>query len=503
MKHAAYDLCVIGGGINGAGVARDAAGRGLSVVLLEAKDLAQGTSSASTKLIHGGLRYLEYFQFKLVRESLMERERLLKIAPHIIWPLRFILPHDKTQRPFWMIRAGLFLYDNLARRDRLKSSQAIDFEVSSYAGPLQKIFQRGVSYADCWVEDSRLVVLNALDAKEHGAEIKTRSRCKNIKRGDGVWQIVYEDAQGQEKTMSARTVVNAAGPWAYQVLEQAGLAAPDVPRLRLVKGSHIIIKRAYEGDHAYVLQQPDKRIVFTIPYEQDYTLIGTTEQAFHGDAYNAMITDDEINYLMKAYNASFQTPITKADVQWAYSGVRPLFDDGSDSATSASRDFRIHVHDEDLPLISIFGGKLTTYRLVAEAAVDQVLAMNKLILSRWTGAKHLPGGGFKEGNFEAFVSQLMARYPWLPRGVAHRYARAYGTRADRFLDGARSVSDLGRDFGDGVYEAELVYLIEHEWAMTAEDILWRRSKLGLHVSETTLAALNAEIPALVKRSAKS
>ncbi len=509
MTEIQYDLCIIGGGINGAGIARDAAGRGLSVVLLEARDLASGTSSASTKLVHGGLRYLEYCAFKLVRDSLRERENLLRIAPHIIWPMTFVLPHDQAQRPFWMIRSGLFLYDNMARRERLEASKPLDFKNSNYAGPLKTDFKKGFSYMDCWAEDSRLVVLNAVDAKERGAVIKTRCVCTNLTQEADHWRVSFSQTDplsghSHAAFLSARCVVNAAGPWAYRMLEKAGLAAPDVPKLRLVKGSHIIVKRTYVGDHAYVVQQPDRRIVFVIPYERDYTLIGTTEQNFDAEAdiYDAQISAGEIAYLVDAYNRSFQTPLSKSDVLWAYSGIRPLLEDGDASSTSASRDFRLNVHETDIPMITVFGGKLTTYRVVSEAVVDQVLATRGSAAPSWTAQKPLPGGGFTGGDFEAFLAALQTKYPWLDPVLVRRLARAYGTRAERFLEGAGGPQDLGRYFGSGVYEAEIVYLIEHEFAQTLEDVLWRRSKLGLHIDDATREALENAFPGLWERAGK-
>lgn len=491
-KH--YDLCVIGGGVNGAGIARDAAGRGLSVLLVEARDLASATSSSSTKLIHGGLRYLEYLEFKLVHESLKEREVLLSLAPHIIKPMEFILPHDQAQRPFMLIRAGLFLYDHLAKRKKLRGSRGIHFTGDAYSAPLREHYQKGFRYSDCWVEDSRLVVLNAMDAAEQGADIRTYTACTHLQEDENGWSLSLLDTMtGQEDHVGASMVINAAGPWVRGVLEGSGLIGSEtVPDIRLVKGSHIIVKRRYEGKHAYILQQPDKRIVFAIPYEREYTLIGTTEEDFEGDPSEAQISANEIEYLCEAYNRSFKEPISKEDIVWTYSGVRPLFDEGEDSATAATRDFKLHHHREHkAPLISIFGGKLTTYRVLAERAVGMMLAIAGKPGAAWTCAHALPGGDVKDADFEAFAAAQTAKYLWLPPPLLVRYARAYGTRMDVFLSGAKEMGDLGDHYGDDVYQAEIDYLVENEWARTAEDVLWRRSKLALHVSPETIQNVEA------------
>lgn len=487
MTEAEYDLCVVGGGINGAGIARDAAGRGLSVVLVEARDLASATSSASTKLIHGGLRYLEYFEFSLVRHSLLEREKLLHIAPHIIHPMKFILPHDDDQRPFWMLRLGLFLYDRLGGRQTVARSKAVEFAGNAYGAPLQHKYTKGFEYSDCWVDDARLVVLNVMDAREKGAEILTHTACTKIEADGQRWRMHLRDFRaGTERSIFAKKVVNASGPWVSGLLESSGLNAPDVPRIRLVKGSHIVIKKAFEGKHSYILQQPDKRIVFAIPYERDYTLIGTTEEEYEGAPIEAKISQDETEYLCAAFNRSFSKSITPDDVIWSYSGVRPLFDDGEDSATSATRDYVLHEHkDVAAPLISVFGGKLTTYRVLAQQAVDKLVGGR----GHWTGAAPLPGGDIPRDDFPAFMQQKFDDYPFLPHALLNRYAHAYGSRLDVLLHGAQSVNDLGQDFGEGLYEAEVRYLIAHEFAVSAEDILWRRSKLGLHVSPETVQTL--------------
>lgn len=501
MKETDYDLCVIGGGINGAGVARDAAGRGLSVLLVEARDLGGATSSASTKLIHGGLRYLEFFEFRLVRDSLRERERLLSIAPHLIRPMDFVLPHSPEQRPFWMIRLGLFLYDHLARRSILKSSRSLNLHGNALGVPLKDRFGRGFSYADCWTDDSRLVVLNAVDAADKGAVVMPHTRCTKITPHRDYWELSIKPEGKKAETVSASMVVNAAGPWVRQVLEESDLISTikPVPKVRLVKGSHIIIKRAYEGEQAYILQQDDGRIVFAIPYEGDYTLIGTTEEAFGGDLYDPRLSDAEMAYLIKAYNVYFEKEIKASDVIWAYSGVRPLFDDGHEDARTVSRDFVLYEHLESrAPMISVFGGKLTTYRILSEQVVQRLLHLDHRYSNPWTDEAPLPGGDIDAGDFAAFAEQQSQVYAWLPGALLLRYARAYGTRMDRFLEGAKSTGDLGAHYGDDVYEAEIVYLIKYEWARTAEDILWRRTKLGVHVSDETVATLEKALPKLKK-----
>lgn len=503
MQGSEFDLCVIGGGINGAGIARDAAGRGLSVLLLEAGDLASATSSASTKLIHGGLRYLEYYEFRLVRESLKEREVLLGLAPHIIRPLDFVLPHDVTLRPYWLIRAGLFLYDYMVRRRKLHGSRGVDFEHHSFGVPLKENFKRGFCYSDCWVEDSRLVVLNAMSAAAKGADIRTRTACVKLVPVDDHWNVTLRDLKtGESQEVRAGMVVNAAGPWVRGVIEQSGLDAPDVPKIRLVKGSHIIVKRQHEGPQAYILQQPDKRIVFVIPYENDYTLIGTTEEEFTGDPVSPKISGTEIHYLCDAYNRNFKKKISASDVIWTYSGVRPLFDDGGDSATKVTRDYRLYHHlQHSAPMISVFGGKLTTYRVLSEQVVNRLLRLSSRAGKPWTAHQPLPGGNIPDMNFGAFLDKKSQQYPWLPTDLLCRYARAYGTRMDVFLEGAHGMNDLGQHYGDNIYEAEVVYLVRAEFARTAEDILWRRSKLGLHVSDKTAKALEKVLAAIVEDQA--
>lgn len=462
-----YDICIIGGGINGAGIARDAAGRGLTTLLIEAKDLAQATSSASTKLIHGGLRYLEYYEFKLVRHALQEREILMRLAPHIIWPLRFKLPHNSHLRPKWLIRMGLFLYDHIGGHISLPKSKQIKFKDTI----LKSRFSDGFEYSDCWVQDSRLVVLNAMSARDHGADILTRTSCGKIKPDNGIWYISLSNGN----TITADNIVNATGPWVRRVLDDNRLSKNETPRIRLVKGSHIITSKLFEGDNAYILQQPDGRIVFTIPYENNFTLIGTTDEGFEGNAYEAAISEKEKDYLINAVNNNFQKQISEGDIVKTYSGVRALLDDGDENESAITRDYKLIVDDYDgAKILSVFGGKITTYRKLAEDALK--LLSNK---PTWTNKEPLPGGDFDD--FETLVSDMKTRYPDIAPSLIYRIARNYGTRLPQVLNGG----DLGTHYGDDVYESEISYLIENEWAQTAEDILWRRSKLDLHISPKT------------------
>ncbi|CAO3428641.1 glycerol-3-phosphate dehydrogenase [Azospirillum doebereinerae] len=487
------DLLIVGGGVNGAGIARDAIGRGLSVVLCEQGDLAGATSSASTKLIHGGLRYLEYYEFRLVREALQEREVLLRAAPHIIWPLRFILPHDRSMRPAWMVRIGLFLYDHLGKRALLPGSHGVDLTTHPVGKPLNGGFTRAFEYSDCWVEDSRLVILNAIDARERGAEILTRTRCEKATRVDGQWvaKLVSVDS-GETRTVRARALVNAAGPWVRDVItRRTGVTVEK--SVRLVKGSHIVVPRKFEGDHAYIFQNDDRRIVFAIPYERDFTLIGTTDLDYAGDPGAVAISPDEIAYLCRAVSRYLKAPVTESEVVWTYSGVRPLFDDESGSASAVTRDYVLEVDQPagQAPMLSIFGGKITTFRRLAEEATEKLLkALNKTGGS-WTADRHLPGGDIANADFAAFLAGLRQRRPWLPDALALRLARAYGTRVERLLGGAESLADLGRDFGGGVHEAELDYAAREEFAVSGDDFLWRRSKLGLHLDATIRDAIGA------------
>jgi glycerol-3-phosphate dehydrogenase len=485
----AYDLLVIGGGINGTGIARDAAGRGLSVLLCERADLASFTSSASTKLIHGGLRYLEYREFRLVREALQERERLQGIAPHIIWPLQFVLPHNHTLRPAWMIRAGLFLYDHLGGRKCLPGSKGIKLHAHPAGEALDPALHKGFVYSDCWAQDSRLVVLNAMDAASRGATILTHTACVRAQRKNSRWHVRLRDDDG-EREVRASAVVNAAGPWARTLFD--GVIDMKVSHdLRLIKGSHIVVPRLFRHDYAYILQQPDGRIVFAIPYESDYTLVGTTDVDFTGDPATAQASEEEITYLCNAVNHYFVNKLRPEDVIWTYSGVRPLYDDEAGNASAVTRDYVLDLDSPkgQPPLLSIFGGKLTTYRSLAEHAVDQLAPLLNAPRLSWTADTALPGGDIPRGRFELFCTAFKKAHPWLPPGLARRYARHYGTRAERIVTDATEIKQLGRHFGADLYEAEVRYLIEDEWARTAEDILWRRTKLGLRLSAREAAHL--------------
>ena len=482
-----FDLLIIGGGINGAGIARDAAGRGLRVLLVEQEDLAQHTSSASTKLIHGGLRYLEYYEFRLVREALMERERLLAMAPHIIWPLRFVLPHENAVRPAWMVRLGLFLYDHLGGRKRLPASEGVAFPDGRFDSALRPGIGKGFVYSDCWVEDSRLVVLNAMDAAERGATIRTRTRFLDAQRQGALWHAALQDLAGGERlAVTARAIINAAGPWVGQVLGQ-GLGMKGEASVRLVKGSHLVVPRLYDGDHAYILQNPDKRIVFAIPYERDFTLIGTTDVAWKQAPGKVTISPEEAAYLCESANRYFSRQIRPEDAVWSYAGVRPLYDNAAKSDSAVTRDYVLNVDapPDGAPLLSIYGGKITTYRRLAEHALEKLQPHLGLSPASWTASAPLPGGDMPDADFDRFLLGLRQRAPFLPEGLARRLARAYGSRTDELLGNARAMADLGEDFGGGLTRAEVDYLRRKEWAVTSEDILWRRSKLGLHVPTGT------------------
>jgi glycerol-3-phosphate dehydrogenase len=483
-----YDLLVVGGGINGAGIARDAAGRGLSVLLCEQDDLAAHTSSASTKLIHGGLRYLEYRQFGLVRKALQERETLLRAAPHIMWPLRFVMPNMPSLRPAWMIRAGLFLYDHLARRELLPASRGIDLRRHPAGAPLVDSLRRGFVYSDGWVDDARLVVLNALDAQERGATILTHTRLISAVRAGGEWHAQLRRADGTSFEIHAGAIANAAGPWVGELLHGA-LGREASHSVRLVKGSHIVTRRLFDHDHAYIFQNPDKRIIFAIPYEHDYTLIGTTDIEYHGDPAQVAITAGETQYLCDSINRYFRQQISPHDVRWTYSGVRPLLEEeGADNPSAVTRDYRLELDApaDEAPLLSVFGGKITTFRKLAEEAVEQLGRALQRPAPAWTAGEPLPGGDIPQANFERFAGQFQRQHAWLPADLARRYARAYGTRARHVIGTAHSLDDLGRAFTPGLYEAELRYLHDTEWARSAQDVLWRRSKLGLHVEPGAL-----------------
>ena len=491
------DILVIGGGINGAGIARDAAGRGLSVVLCEKDDLASHTSSASSKLIHGGLRYLEHYEFKLVRKALIEREVLLRSAPHIIRPLRFVMPHDQGQRPGWMIRAGLFLYDHLARRDLLPGSSGLKLTTHAAGQPLKPEFVRGFVYSDGWVDDARLVVLCAMDAAEKGAQIFTRTLCESIAKQNDHWLATLKTSANRIFNVKARCVINAAGPWAAHV-QQGATRQPRENPIRLVKGSHIVVKRLFDHPYAYIFQHPDGRIVFAIPYERDFTLIGTTDIEYHDDADRVTISSDEIAYLCDLSNHYFSQAISPSDVVWSYSGVRPLVDDHSSDASSVTRDYHFEFDDGDAPLLSIFGGKITTFRKLAEEAVDLVASTFGNHAGHWTADACLPGGdlfGDRPVNrsvkeFNVFLSGLHHQYPWLETELLNRYAHAYGTRIHALLSNRNGMADLGSEIAPGLFAAEVKYWIDYEWATNANDMLWRRSKLGLHLPAETAEKLD-------------
>jgi len=494
-----YDLLIVGGGINGAGIARDAAGRGLKVLLVEKDDLASHTSSASTKLIHGGLRYLEYGEFRLVREALIERERLLAIAPHIIWPLEFVLPQKNSPRPAWMVRLGLFLYDYLGGRKKLPATRTINLSRDAKGNGLKPDMGTAFVYSDCWVEDSRLVALNAIDAAERGATILTRTRLTNAQRDGGVWRATIADEAGSRE-IQAKILVNAAGPWVADVLGKTGNARND-RGVRLVKGSHIIVPRLYAGDHAFLLQNPDRRVIFAIPYEREFTLIGTTDLPWDEAPGKPVISAEETRYLLEAAGTYFAKPLSEADIVWTYAGIRPLYDDHAASASAVTRDYVLDVEggDGEAAMLSIFGGKITTYRKLAEHALEKLAPFLATPGKGWTADAALPGGDIAGGDFEAFVAQLSGDYLGLPVALLRRLARAYGTRTRRLLGHAHTIADLGEDFGGGLYGREVDYLVRSEWARSVEDILYRRSKLGLHVPEATAERLGAYLSSILPR----
>ncbi|HEV8389330.1 MAG TPA: glycerol-3-phosphate dehydrogenase [Dongiaceae bacterium] len=487
-----YDLLVIGGGVNGAGIARDAAGRGLTVLLCEKDDLAQGTSSRSGKLVHGGLRYLEYYEFRLVREALIEREVLLEAAPHIIWPMRFVLPHSPEQRPAWLVRLGLFLYDHLGGRRKLLATRAIDLKSDPVGAPIKPSFANAFEYSDCWVDDARLVVLNALDAEARGAEILTRTVVLSAQRDRDAWSIDLADNTGRRRQVRARCIVNAAGPWVEDVL--AGIdGSSSNRRVRLVKGSHIVTRKFWEGDQAYLLQNHDKRVIFVNPYEGDLALIGTTDIAVEGKPEDARIDEQEIDYLLAVLARYFTQPPTRADIVHSFSGVRPLYDDNAENPSAVTRDYIFDIDPKQPgsaapPILSIFGGKITTYRKLAEHALDKLSPFFPGMAKAWTARAPLPGGDMPSADFNAWLAGFRRQFPWLPGDLAYHYARLYGTRAESLLAGAKGPSDLGRHFGALFYEREARLLLATEWACSAEDILDRRTKHGLHLSAAERAA---------------
>ena len=493
MPDQVFDLAVIGGGVNGCGIARDAAGRGLSVFLCEQGDLAGATSSASTKLIHGGLRYLEQYDFRLVHESLVEREVLLKLAPHIIHPLRFVLPYHSGLRPWPIIRLGLLFYDNLSLGRTLPGTRTLDLRNDRAGRGLKSSFTRAFEYSDCSVDDARLVVLNARDAADRGAEIRTRTRCLSAVRDGEVWRLTLNDGRGAThyETIAARALVNAAGPWVADTI--TGVTHTTTPTgVRLVKGSHIVVDRLFAHDRAYIFQNGDGRVCFAIPYQGDFTLIGTTDEDYTGDPAAASITPAETDYLIAAVGEYLELPIDRASIRWTYAGVRPLQNDGGGKAQAASRDYVLEMDAPagQPPLLNVFGGKLTTYRRLSEQAVTKFERTFPSMSRPWTARSTLPGGDVP-GRFEDWAHEATRRYAFLPAPLVARYARTYGTRIDAVLDGVTTPAGLGRDLGAGLYEREVDYLVANEWAVTADDILWRRSKLGLRVPADAAAAIAA------------
>ncbi len=508
-----YDLFIIGGGINGCGIARDASGRGMSVALAEMNDLASATSSASTKLFHGGLRYLEYFEFHLVRESLIERETLLRAMPHISWPMRFVLPYHKDmrfenetptskllntvmpwmkgRRPAWLIRLGLFMYDNLGGRKILPGTTTVDLTKRPEGVPLNDKFVQAYEYSDCWVQDARLVVLNARDAEARGAQIMTRTKVLSAERVDHHWEIRIEDTEtGKERTVQAKMVVNAGGPWVGDII-RTKIRSNSKEGVRLVKGSHIVTKKLYDHDKCYFFQGEDGRIIFAIPYEQDFTLIGTTDSEHHDPSVKPTCTEDEQTYLCNFASKYFKTPVTRDDIVWTYSGVRPLYDDGASSATAATRDYTLKVDDTGgAPVLNIFGGKITTYRRLAEGAMDKMKPYFKDMPDKWTAGVTLPGGDFPVKGAPALMEKLAKQYGFVTDAWAQRLVRAYGNEAFVILGEANDAGDLGQDFGATLTEAEVRWLMDKEYARTAEDVVWRRSKLGLKMTETEIATLD-------------
>lgn len=479
------DMFIVGGGINGVGVARDAAGRGLSVILAEKDDLAAHTSSASSKLIHGGLRYLEHYEFRLVRESLKEREVLLRAAPHLISPLRFILPHHNAMRPAFLLRLGLFLYDHLGGRKLLPATITRNLAKHESGKPLKTHFSKAFEYSDCWVDDARLVCLTAMDAKERGADILVGHEVKHAFRKNGVWHITVQDKSEKQTTYQARTLVNAAGAWVDALEEKAKPRPQSKKKIRMVKGSHIVVPKLYEGKHAYTFQHTDNRVVFAIPYEGEYTLIGTTDIPYDADPNSVAITEDEEVYLCEVASSYFKTAIRPDHIKWSYSGIRPLVDDGEASASKTTRDYVLELDtQEGAPILSIYGGKITTFRCLAEDVMEKLKPHLRYTTKNWTANTPLPGGEMGYAKLNHFHDKMAKEFPWLAKSTLCRLIKAYGTRTLKILMQATSVEDLGHHFGAGLYEAELRYMQREEWANTAEDALWRRSKLGLHMTKS-------------------
>jgi glycerol-3-phosphate dehydrogenase len=492
MTERDFDALVIGGGVNGCGIARDLAGRGLSVLLAEKADLAQATSSSSSKLIHGGLRYLEMYEFRLVREALAEREVLLKSAPHIIWPLRFVLPHRPEMRPRWVIRAGLFLYDHLARRATLPGAESFATAGHALAAPLKRGIAHAYAYSDAWVEDARLVVLCALDAARRGADIRPRTEFVAAERGAEGWTATLRGTDGAGLRVRAKALVNAAGPW----VERAVGGAPAAGKVRLVRGSHIVLPRLYAGEHAYILQNDDRRVVFVIPYEGKYSLVGTTDVPHEGDPSEAVCTPEEAAYLCRAVSNQFERPVSPGDIVWSYSGVRPLFDDGADNPSAVTRDYVLKLDEAAAPLLTVYGGKITTFRRLAEEAADKLVRALGRGGKAWTRDAALPGGDLGGYPLDLFEAEMARRFPWLPEAWVPRLVRTHGGELPKLLAGATSRADLGEHFGGGLTEREIQHFERAEWARTAEDVLWRRTRLGLHLDEAEKARVAERMGAL-------
>ncbi len=478
------DLCVIGGGVNGTGIARDAAGRGLSVALCEKDDLAQGTSSRSGKLVHGGLRYLEYYEFRLVREALIEREVLLESAPHIIWPMRFVLPHSPQDRPAWLIRLGLFLYDHLGGRKRLPGTRTLDLRTAPEGTVIQEHYRKAFEYSDCWVDDARLVVLNALDAQERGARIYPRTTCTSARREGDLWRIELQSGTtGQTQVRYARALVNAAGPWVQEVIGKV-TGFNSTRNIRLVKGSHLVVPKFWDGPQAYLVQNTDKRVIFINPYEDNLCLIGTTDVPYEGTADEVAVDQDEVDYLLKAVNRYFRQQLSETDIVHRFSGVRPLYDDAAENPSAVTRDYVFDLDESGTaPMLSVFGGKITTFRKLAEHAMQKLQPYFPDLGPDWTAGASLPGGDIANADFEEFRKSVTLTHPWLPAPLADHLSRLYGTRMHALLGRASTLADLGKHFGGQFYEAEARYLMNNEWATRAEDILERRTKHGLHLTQ--------------------
>ena len=492
MEPEIFDLFVIGGGINGAGIARDAAGRGLSVIMCEKGDLAEGTSSRSGKLVHGGLRYLEYYEFRLVREALIEREVLLNSASHIIWPMRFVLPHSPTDRPAWLVRLGLFLYDHLGGRKKLPGTRSLDLHRDPEGAPILDQYSKGFEYSDCWVDDARLVVLNALDASAKGARILTRTACVSARREQGNWLIqMRSERSGEVRTVRARVLVNAAGPWVNDIIGRV-VGSNSQRSVRLVKGSHIIVPKFWAGQQAYLVQNHDKRVIFINPYEGDKALIGTTDIPYEGKPEEVKADEKEIDYLITAVNRYFKEKLRRSDVLESFSGVRPLFDDGKGNPSAVTRDYVFDLDETGgAPLLSVFGGKITTFRKLSEHAMQRLAKFFPKMGGDWTRSAVLPGGDIPNADYVAFSDTLRAAYPWMPRALVNHYGHLYGARTKQIVGNATSLADLGRHFGGDLYEAEVRYLVASEWAQAADDVLMRRTKEGLHMTAEEKAAFAA------------